>query len=111
MNYIEKLKELRDKATTGPWFNEVENQIWGADDNVVVANTQYITDLQLVINMRNSLDLWLELAEEAERVAETIKFIRNSSNKMFSDMVGGFFVLGEDKSLERALKALRGEDE
>jgi hypothetical protein len=109
-DYIAELSELNEKGTKGPWdFREkVPNLInignerygladvamwrWGepgpADENR--------SNAQLIVALRNSLPLWLKLAEAAERIQQ----------KWHEDKA--MHCLGDIADLFGALKELRG---
>lgn len=81
-NFLEKLKELRDKATPGLWkaVSDLPAYAVAADGLDVCPSISRLyrqkdlfsrghwgvqeSDAELIAEMRNSLDLWLELAEE-----------------------------------------------
>lgn len=76
-NYIAKLRELREKATRRPWFFEYIGpeicRIATKDENLFEAiedsfkPEQPRIDSELTVLMRNSLDLWLELADALDQ--------------------------------------------
>lgn len=78
MKILDKLKELRDKATPAPWGHNPLD-IYGvfnlepltSRDYLVKASTEQMsTDAKLIATMRNSLDLWLELARDVQRLLD-----------------------------------------
>lgn len=68
-NYIEKLKELRDKATPGPWFNYGDGILRSGWEAGGPGEKEGVA---LIVAMRNSLDLWLELAEAAHHLERLV---------------------------------------
>lgn len=79
MDYISRLKGLSSKATPGPWEardGEVYSPqysigyVEAPDAGFIFDSRNYIAqadiNAELIAEMRNSLDLWLELAEECE---------------------------------------------
>lgn len=71
INYIEKLKDLKDKCTPGHWSAYIAFTDEGYSTLFPDAiNECKVEDLRLINHMRNSLDLWLELAESVEAFHE-----------------------------------------
>lgn len=73
-DFISRLKELRNNSTPGTWWREgftVHNSkaiIADCQEQRVDVfdDSQVIETAELIATMRNSLDLWLELAEAVE---------------------------------------------
>jgi hypothetical protein len=126
MNYYAKLKELRDKVTSDWRFHYTDGSDGTVDpgdddkweyDGIASPDyyDEYMPDVytwpeggpvkptdkeQLILHMRNSLDLWLELFENSENALQSIN---NLLPKRCSEHMAPLLV-----NLRRTLAKLRG---
>lgn len=106
MNYLQKLRELNDKSTPGPW---VSIGISGAAPRNNPENSfdRGHADAELIAAMRNALPLFLELAREVDDIVGGLlpRDLQNSLSRRDERVMVEF---RKDDPLVKALAKLKG---
>jgi len=121
-DYIAKLTELREKVKNEKWWHGsasfegahhllVSNEAGllnplAYQNHICVAHDSREAEVELIAEMRNSLDLWLELAKHASNVvACTVEESGQNNGMWFSRTLTSKF---EVEAMEKLLAKLKG---
>jgi hypothetical protein len=101
MKNIERIKELMNEATPGPWSSgsiEILNwwDIWGADGHEHILDNCSKDDAKLIIEMRNVLPSLIQEHEALLRFVESVKSALGKKD-------AGYFSMGETISKDEQL--------
>lgn len=101
-NILEKLESLSKSATASPWRNSTKC-IFPQNNTEKCFCCASVEDAELIAEMRNNIELLIEIARASHEVCKTIEFVKINGPSIFSDILRGYFVMCEDEKLRNLL--------